>query len=58
MSQESNERRTEGPNPTLPSHAHELCRKAKETLDKANKLLAESRRQQHPSQHNDEGERP
>jgi len=58
MSKESNERHTEGRNPIPPSHAHELCIKAKETLDKANKLLAESGRQQRLSQHSDEEKKP
>ena len=58
MSGDAEARETETSNPNLHSHAHELCRKAKETLDKANKLLAESGKQQQPSQQNDEGERP
>lgn len=42
MSEEANGRKGRPCNPTLQPHAHELCRKAKETLEKANKLLAES----------------
>ncbi len=57
MSGNGKERETETSNPNLHSHAHELCRKAKETLDKANKLLAKSGKKQHPSQY-DEEERP
>jgi hypothetical protein len=42
MSEEEKESKTNTPNCFLNSHARELCRKAKEALEKANKLLAES----------------
>ncbi len=58
MSAESYDKHTEGRNPIPPSQAHELCKKAKEALDKANKLLAESSKQQQTTQQRDEGERP
>jgi hypothetical protein len=57
MSEETHERQTEVQNPIMPSQAHELCRKAKETLDKANKLLTHSGKQQNPSQRSDEEEK-
>lgn len=57
MSEESHEGKTEGRNSIMPSHAHELCRKAKETLDKANKLLTQSGKKRNPSQKDDEGEK-
>ena len=53
MSKEANERETETSTHTCHSYAHELCKKAKETLDKANKLLAKSGEQHDSTAHRD-----
>lgn len=46
MNEEEKESSAETPNCFLNSHARELCKKAKETLEKANKLLSESGKSQ------------
>ncbi len=42
MSEEEKERKANTQNCFLDLHAHELCKKAKEALEKANNLLSES----------------
>jgi len=53
MSEEENERKAHTPTCSLNSHAHELCKKAKETLEKANKLLSKSGKFQNPAKQRD-----
>jgi hypothetical protein len=46
MKEEAKEKKPGASTHTQHSQAHELCRKAKETLDKANKLLSKSGKSQ------------
>jgi hypothetical protein len=49
MSEEENERKANTATCSLNSHARELCKKAKETLEKANKLLSRPGKFQDPA---------
>jgi len=57
MSEEEKERKADTATCLLNLHARELCKKAKETLEKANKLLAESGKPQDPAKQRDEENR-
>lgn len=45
MNKDNNEQEMERSTHSCHSYAHELCKKARETLDKANKLLNKSEEQ-------------
>lgn len=53
MNEEEKESKKDTPNCFLNSHARELCKKAKEALEKANKLLADSGKTKDPAKSHD-----
>ena len=52
MSEEATKHTTQTPKSFRNTEAHEQCQKAKDALEKANTLLAESGNQQDPDTHN------
>lgn len=56
MGEEKNESNADTSTPCLNSQAHELCKKAKETLEKANKVLAKYGKQGCSAKPNDSEE--